>query len=527
MDPETGWEELSAAALLGTERRPFAAPALDGPLAALFADLSSREPEKALLGTAAALSLYRRAGHRPSRRQSTPLEPASSDDRPYCSTVSSGHLAVMLAGTHADVLPEWLDALNQAGKRPNDETLPELLEVGRSKSEIRPRIVQAVGPLGAWLARQNADWAYASGAGLESVPLEDDATIEAHWQLETTEGRSAILRRLRQADPAGGRELVASTWKDDDVTARAKFVEAFEVGLGPDDEPFLEACLDDRRKEVRSAASDLLRRLPGSALVARMIERVAPLLKLVEVNPGEIAIEATLPEACDKAMIRDGIESKQPWMGLGDKAGWLYQMVGRIPPATWSRLWSRSPVELAGAAVRSQWADALYLALIESALFHQDSEWIDALLPHRRLAGKSFNIFNHFPTIRESTLLTLIRAEDAEERIRFEGSPLTEEQLDLLCRTQGPWGSELAELVLNRLPRNLADRNHFHYTLSSFAEVAARCLPTAAVLSAPPLRRTVPDEDIQRYLSAQVDRNLEEFHATIQFRHEMTQELRR
>src|SRR6185312_5163212 len=139
---------------------------------------------------------------------------------------------------------------------------------------------------------------------------------------------------------------------------------------------------------------------------------------------------------------------------------------------------------------------------------------------------KTFNIFAEFPTLRESTVLGLIRAEDTEVRIRFQGDPLTEEQMGLLHRTPGPWGVELSRLVLERLPRNLADRNHFHHTLTGFLPVAARCLPPATVLDAPP-RRTVADAEVPGYLLAQVDRHLEEFHATIQFRHDMIQELRR
>jgi Family of unknown function (DUF5691) len=525
VDPEIAWEELAAAALLGTERRPFTPPSVPGPLAALFTGLSGREPEKALLGTAATLSLFRRAGRRPIKAESTPLEPAEADDRPFCSAIANGHLALILSGIHAEILPEWLGVLHEAGKRPPDETLPDLLELGRSKADLRPKIIAAVGPLGAWLARQNPDWTYASGASVEARAL-DDATIEILWESGTTEERTTLLHRLRQSDPGKSRSLVASTWTTDGPDVRAKFLEAFEIGLTPDDEPFLETALDDRRKEVRSAASDLLKRLPGSALVARMIARVAPLLKVVETNPGEIAIDATMPEACDKAMIRDGIEVRLFRPGIGEKANWLYLMVGRIPPSHWSRTWSWSPVELARAAVRSQWNDALYPALMEAAVLHNDSDWIDALLPHRRLAGKSFNIFAHFPSIRESTVLSLIRAEDADVRIRFQGEPLTEEQMNLLHRTPGPWGSELSRLILERLPRNLADGNHIHYALTGFLQAAARCLPTAGVLAAP-LHRTVADADVQGYLLVQVDRHLEEFHALIQFRHEMTQELRR
>ena len=43
-----------------------------------------------------------------------------------------------------------------------------------------------------------------------------------------------------------------------------------------DDEPFLESALDDRSREVRQQAADLLTRLPDSRLALRMAERAGP-----------------------------------------------------------------------------------------------------------------------------------------------------------------------------------------------------------------------------------------------------------
>ena len=55
---------------------------------------------------------------------------------------------------------------------------------------------------------------------------------------------------------------------------RASLVTALHVGLSEADEPFLEACLDDRATGVRTAARHLLAELPLSHRADRMAERV-------------------------------------------------------------------------------------------------------------------------------------------------------------------------------------------------------------------------------------------------------------
>jgi hypothetical protein len=548
MDPDQAWQDLTAAALLGTERRAFAPPSASGPLGEVLGGLEARGPEKALLGTAAALALFRKAGRLPPLDPSPMIDPAEADDRPRCSVASDGHLAQMLSGTHAEALHEWLTALASAGRRPSEEAVPGLLDAGRAKSDLRPSVAAAVGPLGAWLARQNPEWAYAAGAGVAVEEPGDDAAVEALWQTGTLLQRSELLHRVRRLDPAKGRGLVASTWETDGFEARSAFVEAFEFGLSPDDHEFLEARLDDRRKEVRTAASGLLARQTGSDLVARMVGRVAPLLGFSEAATrailgglkGEPAAgvpapparpfkEVTLPEACDKAMVRDGIEPKPGRHGLGEKSWWLSEMVARVPPSAWSRAWGLPPGELAEAAVKSKWNDALYPALVEAAVLHRDFEWLDALLPYRKRAGKALDVFSLLNTLpgdrREAVCLRLIRTAEVQRRLGSGGDPLTEEQMTLLERVPAPWGDELSRLFLERLPLNLAEPSKYYYQIGGLLRAAARALPTAAALAAP-LRRTGGDSRAHQYLFQEIDRHLEAFHALIQFRHDMIQELR-
>src|SRR4051794_23653361 len=118
MAPDTLWNDLISAALLGTERRALAVPESDGGLGPLLGGLADRDPEKALLGAVAALTLYRRAGCRPARDFGAPPQPAPSDARPRPSPTAAAHLAKALsADMPREVLSEWLAALDGAGRR--------------------------------------------------------------------------------------------------------------------------------------------------------------------------------------------------------------------------------------------------------------------------------------------------------------------------------------------------------------------------------------------------------------------------
>ena len=284
------------------------------------------------------------------------------------------------AGRSIEVLPEWLAALAVAGQRVRDDALPALLEHGRGEADAREAILPVLGERGRWLAAQNPDWGWAVGA------VDDE---EAIWQTGERAARELLVRRLRRTEPARARDLVAATWTEEPPTTRAAFLEAFEVGLSLADEPFLEAALDDRRKEVRTVAARLLARLPESGLARRMVERVEPLLRIA---PGEqrallalkvgrkARISVSLPAACDKSMTRDGVEPKPPY-GVGEKTWWLRQMAAAIPPSHWTRTSGESVAALLEAAqANQQWKATLLTAWTQAAESYRDAEWAEAML---------------------------------------------------------------------------------------------------------------------------------------------------
>src|SRR5581483_8341699 len=198
-----GWDEIVKASLLGTERRPFASPSLPSALTPIAQALSSRPAEAALLGTAATIHLYRQAGQsfRAQERATTQSEPETT---PAVHAAAADYLAQMLAGTHLDVLPEWLRACAAAGRRVPHRLLPDLIEAARTSAPLRELILPVIGARGRWLMSENHDWQFAA--------TDDEESTESIWQTGSRDLRLSLLRRLRAKEPGRARALVESTW---------------------------------------------------------------------------------------------------------------------------------------------------------------------------------------------------------------------------------------------------------------------------------------------------------------------------
>src|ERR671934_6333 len=124
---------------------------------------------------------------------------------------------------------------------------------------LRPALLEVAGPRGGWLAGHHEPWSWAAPAGTS-----EEEPVERRFATAGRTDRLTLLRHLRNQDPGLARQLVAGTWAREPAAERAALLAEFSTGLSDDDEPFLEAALDDRAAAVREAAVDLLARLPSS-----------------------------------------------------------------------------------------------------------------------------------------------------------------------------------------------------------------------------------------------------------------------
>ncbi|MEU8752505.1 DUF5691 domain-containing protein [Streptomyces chartreusis] len=491
----SAWEELVTAALLGTERRtPPGCP-------------PGREAPVALLDAAAVETVRRRAGLRPARAADRP-QPAPEDPRPALPPAAARRLAMLLAdragagaggrrGTAPDLvelLPEWLARANDRGLAPPPEVLPALLDAARGRTDLRPATLTFAGPRAVWLARLNPDWRFAlratPGGGAALPHLDDPAKVQQLWQEGLFAERVALLSAIRAREPEAARELLVTTWATERAEDRLMFLDSLRMGIGPQDEPFLEQALADRSRNVRATAAELLSALPGSALAGRMAVRAGACVALDHTGDAPtITVEA--PHECDAGMERDGVVAKAP-AGRGERSWWFGQLVEATPLGTWARrLGGRTPEEIVALPVTDDWQAELHAAWCRAAVRQRDAAWAMALLgsPSAPEAGGPGAVSL---AERAKLLATLSSDERAEWVAGFIATHGLSEAFQLLGVCTVPWAAPLGRAVVDAL--NIArDAGSYPWSFSGVMGLAERCLDPAEASRLDGLL-AVPDE---------------------------------
>jgi hypothetical protein len=443
----TTWQNILGVAAIGTERQGLTLPPSDSLLGRALKGLDVSDREGALLGAAALASPHRQAGQRAATDNLPPPEPCAAEQLPRCNAAAGRHLALMLGGEFKEVLPEWLATLGRAGLRVPEEHLPGLFDKANRERALRPLVIEVMGARGRWLAAQNPAWSWAS------ADLGPDV-----WETGGLEERLSLLRSLRAKDPRGARELLLSTWKSEYAKDRESFLKALHVGLSDEDEPFLNELLElfgDRSAEVRLTAGGLLLRLPASRLTRHVCECVCPLLSYRKPPRRKPLIEVNLPDDLDEWKLKNRV-AVLTWAAatdihtLGEKARWLLQAVGWVPPAVWCRLWGRSPGEVLEAALNGEWGEALSRGFIEAAGRHGDEEWVEAILANERaravLAGwdnkVAARLVSNIPPERLEAIMLDELAGGSEPR-------LDQPAIHLLLELRTEWKAELSRAVVS------------------------------------------------------------------------------
>lgn len=439
---------LARLALIGTAHQRPEAPAVPGAAGALLNALfeAPADASLTLLRAAGVAAVCGNVGHVPMCRTDDALPPCPDDAFP-----SSTRLAWLLGAVFANgpdrLIVEALRRLISVGLSAPPQLLPALLTLGQRTTALRDHIGKAAGARGQWLAALNPAWGYFF-AQAEHAPA-----LEA-WETDNPIRRLHTFTHLRRHDPAAARNLLIQHFPNLDARERAALLETFSDGLSADDEAFITQALTNRSKEVRQTAAALLARRPDSTYVARMTERLAGCLTQTrKLLRREWVLEP--PTTFDTAWKADALEEKSPLGGLGERAGWLYQIARAVPLAWWEAHTGMTPSELFAWADKTDWAHALHASWFDALQRERNATWAAALLRHPKVQGIAFDPF---------ALIGLLADSEREWHWRALIKAGDERALgDLLARLASalpldapPLSAAFAEDVLNTVRRRLS-----------------------------------------------------------------------
>ena len=330
----------------------------------------------AFLTDAATAGLRARAGWRAATHPGR-LPVAPDADRPVAPPAARATLRRLLDLADPDLIEEWAVLAVTHGVRADGPVAPVVLEWWARQPRRSPTVLEMLGQTGTWLAALNPEWR----KPVTTNAIADDA--DDVWTAGRTADRLAVLASVRRADPARARALVESTWAQDGANERKLFLEQLFEHRSLADEPFLEAALDDRSKQVRRQAAALLAALPGSRLRQRMTERAGAIVAAALVSRGllggkRLEITLTPPARFEPSWDRDGIEERAPG-GVGPRAWWMRQILAASDLAIWEHSTSLDPDAILAALADSEFGIDARFALVDAASRAGSARWTLAL----------------------------------------------------------------------------------------------------------------------------------------------------
>ncbi len=366
----TTWPDLVKIALLGTRRGQLDLESDHSSLNEFWQKLADDDAEHQLLSAAGGATIYQRIGNEPLKLPpQTPQASLSQDTRPAANAEISRLLATMLNNVRRDHLPECLIALHRAGRRLPPRLVPNMLALGFRSSALRPLIIPLLSVADRRLAGEHPDWLYASSA------IDNWQGARRIWERSSPVSKTRFLQQLRVTNPRLGRQLLESSWKSEQASARTNFIKQLETGISLEDEPFLEMALDDRNQVVRRRAAELLAALPTSRLGQRMVGYVDRFLSWNSSGSITVRFPTISPQ-----MLHDGIYGSRHKNPAYVRSKQLIQLVGAVPLDYWTENWHEEPEMIVQAAMRTNWKRTLSTGLADAARRQNNAPWARAIL---------------------------------------------------------------------------------------------------------------------------------------------------
>ncbi|MCB0565175.1 MAG: hypothetical protein KDD01_12440, partial [Phaeodactylibacter sp.] len=300
------------------------------------------------------------------------------------------------------------------------------------------------------------------------APLAGQPLIET-WPDAPHQEKRSMLRYIRRTQPEDAHSLLESCWGETPYTEKQAFLKEMEHRAGLYDEAFLESCLLDSRKEVRTAAALLLARLPGSALLERLFSRAKAILRK-EKGTG---LSLLLPEKLDKELKRDGIGiGKKNYPG-GKPAGWAFEIISKIPPQRWEAHFKIPTVDTLRLFAGSKQGKLLLDALANAAILHQDHRWMEAILRYWWRTNDEEGWSGSTGKLLMEHLPDPVFNEMAQQHLKQNPGFIEEKSFLNQMLSQGAhyWDKALAQLVVKGFQQWLSGARAYYWNLWHYKRI--------------------------------------------------------
>lgn len=368
----SSWQQVVQSAILGTQRQPFQPPAL-AELTPIWQATADLAPEERLLQAIALLTQYEAVGAQPARPLPfAPTTPVPPETLPPAPRGAVRLLKGLLTDFDAKLVGEWLYLGAAYGCYAPHTHLPQLLERASKDRTLAAALAPVLGERGRWLLTYNPEWRISAAETLD----------QSIWQTGSSDARVRFLETLRCTAPQTARDLLTAVWAKEAATERAAFLATLRTGLATADLPFIESTLGDRSQQVRATAVRLLTALPTASLRTRLLTQLSSYL-LLERRWLQRKLTVNLPNNFDQEWAHWGLREQSPLgVRIGQKAGWLVQLLGLLPPSAVVEALKVDAIELLTLISESDYAEGLMTALLEGAETHQDYAFLHAELRH-------------------------------------------------------------------------------------------------------------------------------------------------
>lgn len=464
------WQELVRQALIGNISSKKISPLLLEQFQQYGLNLSANQaPEIILLKAAAIQNKLYSVAQIPISSPSEAGQIAPEETLDYCHPQRRYQVQYILKYHYDEMLLELLDLLKDRCQIIFPDLLPELLNYGIKRPHIQALILACIGNRGYWLAQFSETWSYA-----QSIAETDDLFFYGN-----KEERLNFLRSLRLNHPTRVIELLEQVWDSEDFSTKASFLKVLGHNLSINDEDFLNNALEDNRQEVRSEAATLLALIPNSQLVQRMQDLVT---KWITYDPKKENILVELPATCTKQMKIDGIAPRQIFIkDHGPKANQLAQVIAKIPPQWWEKIFYQNPQQLFLLAAKTEWKNVFVWGWAMAAKNFQAKDWIiachrfylDTFFKHN---WSNFSIDFLYQDLPNDLFNTL-----AEEYLKTDNRlTLSDDHpiVSFLLAEGQTWNKDLTKKIIQRIKNTIEQDTYvFHWSIKAVIKRAAFSIP--------------------------------------------------